>query len=71
MKPSSVHSGGERKTSTSDDRANWGIFVSNLVETITVLESSGSTYKWKHQAFRHPYQRLQATLHWPDWKAGC
>lgn len=44
-KPSSVHAGGERKTSTSEERANWGIFVSSLVETITVLESSGSICK--------------------------
>lgn len=42
MKPSSVQAGGERKTSTSEDRANCGIFVSSLVETIIVLESSGS-----------------------------
>lgn len=42
MNPSRVHAGGERKTSTSEERANWGILVSSLVETITVLESSGS-----------------------------
>ena len=45
MNPSSVHAGGERKTSTSDERANWGILVSSFVDTITVLESSGSIYR--------------------------
>lgn len=45
MRPSSVLAGGERKTSTSEARANWGIFVSSFVETTTVLESSGSIYK--------------------------
>lgn len=44
IEPSIVHAGGERNTSTSEERANWGILVSSLVETITVLESSGSTY---------------------------
>lgn len=44
MRPSSVLAGGERKTSTSEARANWGIFVSSFVETTTVLESSGSIY---------------------------
>lgn len=43
MKPSRVHAGGERKTSTSEVRANCGILVSSFVDTITVLESSGST----------------------------
>lgn len=42
MNPSRVQAGGERKTSTSEARANCGILVSSLVETITVLESSGS-----------------------------
>lgn len=42
MKPSSTEAGGERKTSTSEDRANWGILVSSFVATTTVLDSSGS-----------------------------
>jgi len=42
MQPSSVEAGGERKTSTSEGRENCGILVSNLVETMTVLDNSGS-----------------------------
>mmetsp|Transcript_68714 Transcript_68714/g.217316 ORF Transcript_68714/g.217316 Transcript_68714/m.217316 type:complete len:200 (+) Transcript_68714:266-865(+) len=35
--------GGRRKLSTSAPRENWGMRVSNLVETTTVRRSSGST----------------------------
>lgn len=66
MKPSSVLAGGERKTSTSDERANWSIFVSSLVETITVLESSGSicvrSWKYSNFAYHHvKYLTLKLT----------
>lgn len=51
INPSSVLAGGERKTSTSEARANWGILVSSFVATTTVLESSGSIcirfHTWK------------------------
>lgn len=52
MHPSSIHVGGDRNTSTSDERANWGILVSSLVETITVLESSGSICTWARERFK-------------------
>lgn len=43
MLPSRTLAGGLRKSSTSGDRPNCGILVSNFVETITVRDISGST----------------------------
>lgn len=42
MFPSSKRWEGLKKSSTSARHANWGIRVSSFVETMTVLESSGS-----------------------------
>lgn len=62
-KPSSVEAGGERKTSTSEECANWGIFVSSLVETITVLVSSGSICKQSIKSGCFGYAKEQRIYH--------
>ncbi len=64
--------GGLRKSSTSARLANWGILVSSLVETITVLDSSGSTCKTPPKKRKKPQEFSQCRLSWqkevPDFR---